>query len=141
MLMQGAMNTIGMRDGSEDAFGAGYNVLPIWKDRMDSRTRSSSAIACCRCSVRCDCVFVAAISGCANTPPDTAMATAVVTRSLLMGTLIDVAKGSQLHAWATSLPHVLNRICCGMAVGKIASLRPINQSLRYDISGRFDQGR
>jgi hypothetical protein len=38
MLMQPALNTIGMRDGSEDAFGAGYNVLPIWKDRMDSRT-------------------------------------------------------------------------------------------------------
>jgi len=27
-----------MRDGSEQTFGAGYNVLPIWKDRMDSRT-------------------------------------------------------------------------------------------------------
>jgi hypothetical protein len=27
-----------MRDGSEATFGAGYNVLPIWKDRMDSRT-------------------------------------------------------------------------------------------------------
>jgi hypothetical protein len=38
MLMQPALNTIGMRDGSEEAFGAGYNVLPIWKDRMDSRT-------------------------------------------------------------------------------------------------------
>lgn len=38
MLMQPALNTIGMRDGSEHAFGAGYNVLPIWKDRMDSRT-------------------------------------------------------------------------------------------------------
>ena len=36
--MQPAMNVIGMRDGSEKAFGAGYNVLPIWKDRMDSRT-------------------------------------------------------------------------------------------------------
>jgi hypothetical protein len=33
-----ALNVIGMRDGSEAAFGAGYNVLPIWKDRMDSRT-------------------------------------------------------------------------------------------------------
>jgi hypothetical protein len=33
-----ALNTIGMRDGSEAAFGSGYNVLPIWKDRMDSRT-------------------------------------------------------------------------------------------------------
>lgn len=32
-----AMNVIGMRDGSEAEFGAGYNVLPIWKDRMDSR--------------------------------------------------------------------------------------------------------
>jgi hypothetical protein len=33
-----ALNTIGMRDGSETNFGKGYNVLPIWKDRMDSRT-------------------------------------------------------------------------------------------------------
>ncbi|WP_244619277.1 DUF1254 domain-containing protein [Rhizobium sp. 18055] len=31
------LNTIGLRDGSEAAFGSGYNVLPIWKDRMDSR--------------------------------------------------------------------------------------------------------
>ena len=31
------MNVIGLRDGSEAAFGAGYNILPIWKDRMDSR--------------------------------------------------------------------------------------------------------
>jgi hypothetical protein len=33
-----ALNTIGMRDGSEAIFGKGYNILPIWKDRMDSRT-------------------------------------------------------------------------------------------------------
>jgi hypothetical protein len=32
------LNTIGMRDGSEATFGKGYNVLPIWKDRMDART-------------------------------------------------------------------------------------------------------
>jgi hypothetical protein len=38
MTMQPALNVIGMRDGSEKAFGTGYNVLPIWKDRMDSRT-------------------------------------------------------------------------------------------------------
>ena len=38
MTMLPALNTIGMRDGSEKAFGAGYNVLPIWKDRMDSLT-------------------------------------------------------------------------------------------------------
>ncbi len=31
------LNTIGIRDGSEAAFGKGYNVLPIWKQRMDSR--------------------------------------------------------------------------------------------------------
>jgi hypothetical protein len=33
-----ALNVIGMRDGSEAKFGRGYHVLPIWKDRMDSRT-------------------------------------------------------------------------------------------------------
>ncbi len=33
-----ALSVIGMRDGSEAAFGKGYHVLPIWKDRMDSRT-------------------------------------------------------------------------------------------------------
>jgi hypothetical protein len=32
-----ALNVIGMRDGSEAEFGKGYNVLPIWKDRMDAR--------------------------------------------------------------------------------------------------------
>ena len=37
MTMLPALNVIGMRDGSEAAFGAGYNLLPIWKDRMDSR--------------------------------------------------------------------------------------------------------
>jgi hypothetical protein len=37
MTMLPALNVIGMRDGSEKKFGAGYNVLPIWKDRMDSR--------------------------------------------------------------------------------------------------------
>jgi hypothetical protein len=25
------INTMGMKDGSEKIFGAGYNVLPIWK--------------------------------------------------------------------------------------------------------------
>jgi hypothetical protein len=35
--MQPLLNTIGLRDGSEAAFGKGYNVLPIWKDRMDAR--------------------------------------------------------------------------------------------------------
>lgn len=38
MTMLPALNTIGMRDGSETIFGKGYNILPIWKDRMDART-------------------------------------------------------------------------------------------------------
>lgn len=33
-----ALNIIGIRDGSQAVFGKGYNILPIWKDRMDSRT-------------------------------------------------------------------------------------------------------
>jgi hypothetical protein len=37
MMVIPALNVIGLRDGSEAEFGAGYNVLPIWKDRMDSR--------------------------------------------------------------------------------------------------------
>ena len=32
------INTLGMKDGSEQAFGAGYSVLPIWKNRLDART-------------------------------------------------------------------------------------------------------
>ncbi len=36
-MMQPVMNVIGMRDGSEAVFGKGYNILPVWKDRMDAR--------------------------------------------------------------------------------------------------------
>ncbi|MFM0500761.1 DUF1254 domain-containing protein [Paraburkholderia caffeinilytica] len=32
------INTLGMKYGSENAFGAGYNVLPVWKKRLDART-------------------------------------------------------------------------------------------------------
>lgn len=32
------INTLGMKSGSEEAFGAGYNVLPIWKKRLDAKT-------------------------------------------------------------------------------------------------------
>jgi hypothetical protein len=32
------INTLGMKVGSEKVFGAGYNVLPIWKHRLDART-------------------------------------------------------------------------------------------------------
>jgi len=31
-------NTLGMKFGSKTAFGAGYNVLPIWKKRLDAKT-------------------------------------------------------------------------------------------------------
>jgi hypothetical protein len=33
------LNTLGMQLGSEQAFGAGYNVLPIWKQRLDAKTQ------------------------------------------------------------------------------------------------------
>jgi hypothetical protein len=32
------INTLGMKYGSEKVFGAGYNVLPIWKERLDPKT-------------------------------------------------------------------------------------------------------
>jgi hypothetical protein len=32
------INTLGMKDGSEQKFGAGYNVLLIWKDRLNAKT-------------------------------------------------------------------------------------------------------
>ncbi|MGB7038302.1 MAG: DUF1254 domain-containing protein [Xanthobacteraceae bacterium] len=32
------VNTLGMQVGSEKTFGAGYNVLPIWKERLDAKT-------------------------------------------------------------------------------------------------------
>lgn len=32
------INTLGMQVGSERTFGAGYNVLPIWKQRLNAKT-------------------------------------------------------------------------------------------------------
>jgi hypothetical protein len=32
------ISTLGMKLGSEKVFGAGYHVLPIWKDRLDAKT-------------------------------------------------------------------------------------------------------
>src|SRR5262249_2827847 len=32
------INTLGMKVGSEKAFGAGYNVLPVGKKRLDAKT-------------------------------------------------------------------------------------------------------
>jgi hypothetical protein len=32
------INTLGMQVGSEKTFGSGYNVLPIWKERLNAKT-------------------------------------------------------------------------------------------------------
>lgn len=32
------ISTLGMMSGSQEKFGSGYNVLPIWKQRLDPRT-------------------------------------------------------------------------------------------------------
>ena len=32
------INTLGMKYGSEKVFGSGYNILPIWKKRLDAKT-------------------------------------------------------------------------------------------------------
>jgi hypothetical protein len=33
-----ALNTYGMKEGSEKVFGKGYNILPIWKQRLNAKT-------------------------------------------------------------------------------------------------------
>ena len=33
------LNTMGMRDGANDAFGTGYNVMQIWERRLDAKTK------------------------------------------------------------------------------------------------------
>src|SRR5262245_10395986 len=38
MIALPVLNQIGIRDGSEKKFGKSYNVLPIWKDRMNAKT-------------------------------------------------------------------------------------------------------
>ena len=32
------LNTMGMRDGAAEAFGTGYNIMPIWTQRLDAKT-------------------------------------------------------------------------------------------------------
>ena len=32
------INTLGMKVSSEKQFGAGYNILPVWKKRLDAKT-------------------------------------------------------------------------------------------------------
>src|SRR6202008_3975931 len=33
-----ALNMYAMKEGSEKVFGKGYNVLPIWKERLNAKT-------------------------------------------------------------------------------------------------------
>jgi hypothetical protein len=33
-----ALNMYGMKEGSEKVFGRGYNVLPVWKERLNAKT-------------------------------------------------------------------------------------------------------
>lgn len=33
-----AMNVVAMKEGSEKVFGAGYNVMPVWRKRLDPKT-------------------------------------------------------------------------------------------------------
>jgi hypothetical protein len=33
-----AVNLMAMKEGSEKAFGAGYNIFPVWKKRLDAKT-------------------------------------------------------------------------------------------------------
>lgn len=33
------LNTMGMRDGAAEAFGTGYNIMPIWTQRLDAKTK------------------------------------------------------------------------------------------------------
>ena len=33
-----AMNIVAMKEGSEKTFGAGYNVMPVWRKRLDPKT-------------------------------------------------------------------------------------------------------
>jgi len=39
-----ALNMYGMKEGSEQTFGKGYNVLPIWKDRLNAKTLVTTRI-------------------------------------------------------------------------------------------------
>lgn len=33
-----AMNVVAMKEGSERTFGAGYNIMPVWRKRLDPKT-------------------------------------------------------------------------------------------------------
>ena len=53
------INTLGMKVGSEKTFGSGYNVLPVWKKRLDAKTLVTTPNS--------DVIYVMAISTSART--------------------------------------------------------------------------
>jgi len=40
-----AMNTVAMREASAKAFGSGYNVMPVWRNRLDPKTLVTTLMA------------------------------------------------------------------------------------------------
>ncbi len=42
-----AVNMWAMKEGSEKTYGAGYNVLPVWKERLNARTKVTTPNSDC----------------------------------------------------------------------------------------------
>src|SRR5215813_3950683 len=42
-----ATNIMAMKEGSEKTYGAGYNVLPVWKERLNARTKVTTPNSDC----------------------------------------------------------------------------------------------
>src|SRR5271165_1059989 len=48
-----ALNMYGMKEGSEKVFGKGYNVLPIWKRRLNAKTLPPPVFSVCSLRTAC----------------------------------------------------------------------------------------
>jgi hypothetical protein len=46
------LNMYAMKEGSEKVFGKGYNVLPIWKERLNAKTLITTANSDVICAMR-----------------------------------------------------------------------------------------
>jgi hypothetical protein len=42
-----AVNIMAMKEGSEKVYGAGYNVLPVWKERLNAKTKVTTPNSDC----------------------------------------------------------------------------------------------
>jgi hypothetical protein len=47
------INTLGTKAGSEKTTGAGYNVLPVWKKRLNAKTMVTAPNSEARARERC----------------------------------------------------------------------------------------